>query len=112
MALKTRVLSFIVEGQSIRKDPNCDFTGLVSGTKGYYQAKFSFDKEWKDYKCIAIFKTSKITKFVPIINNACSIPDEITEHLNYRISVLGQSGLQSIPTTEVSIRQNKGGSNG
>lgn len=112
MALKTRVLSFIIEGQSIKKDPNCDFTGLVSGTKGFYQAKFTFDKEWKEYKRIAIFKARNITKFIPIIDGTCPIPDEVTEHLNYRISVLGQNGSQSIPTTEVSIRQNKGGSNG
>lgn len=112
MALKTRVLSFIVEGQSIKKDPNCDFTGLVSGTKGYYQARFGFDREWRDYKKIAIFRTREITKYVPIINGTCQIPDEVTDHIMYYVSVVGKLKDLSIPTTEIAIRQNRGGGNG
>lgn len=112
MSLKQRVLSFIVEGQQIKKDPACDFTGLVSGTKGYYQAKFTFDREWKDYKKIAVFKTRNEAKYLPILNGMCNIPDEITSSMTYRVSVVGKNKDQSIPTTEILIRQNKGGSNG
>lgn len=27
-----RTLKFIVEGQAIKQDPNCDFSGLIPGT--------------------------------------------------------------------------------
>lgn len=33
-----RILKFIVDKQIIRRDPNCDFSNLVSGTKGYLKA--------------------------------------------------------------------------
>lgn len=112
MAIKNRVLSFIVEGQSIKKDPNCDFSGLVTGTKGFYQAKFTFGKEWKDYKKIAVFRNRQVTKYVPIMNGVCEIPDEVVDSMLYYVSIIGKSGSTSIPTIEVSVRQNKGGANG
>ena len=41
-----RTLKFIVEGQIIRPDPSCDFSGLVPGSEGYLRAEFSFSKDW------------------------------------------------------------------
>lgn len=37
-----RTLKFIVDEQIIRQDPNCDFSNLVPGSKGYLQAYFHF----------------------------------------------------------------------
>lgn len=50
-----RTLRFIIDGQSIKKDPSCDFSGLVPGTKGYLKAQFQFSDEWKKCKKAAIF---------------------------------------------------------
>ena len=43
-----RTLKFIVEGQIIKQDPNCDFSNLVPGTEGYLRAEFSFSRSGKD----------------------------------------------------------------
>lgn len=111
MSVKNRVLSFVVEGQSIKKDETCDFTGLVSGTKNYYKARFTFDNSWKEYKRVAVFRNRQITKYVPIISETCEIPDEITESLLYYVSVVGVLGDVSLPTTEVFVKQKRGGAN-
>ena len=41
-----RILRFTVDAQKISPDPDCDFSGLVSGTAGYLKASFKFSKEW------------------------------------------------------------------
>ena len=41
-----RTLRFTVDGQTIRKNPDCDFSGLVAGSVGYLRANFKFSKEW------------------------------------------------------------------
>ena len=107
-----RVLSFVVEGQTIKKDEQCDFTGLVSGTKGFYEAKFSFDRSWKVYQKIAVFRTIATKKYVLINDGSCMIPDEITDGLTYYVSVVGVMGDVSLPTTETFVRQKRGGVNG
>lgn len=113
-----RVLSFVVEGQTIKKDEQCDFTGLVSGTKGYYAAKFSFDKTWKDYQKVAVFRTTATKKYVPIVDGIYEIPDEVTKGLLYYVSVVGVmdgASLQAtvtLPTTETFVRQKRGGADG
>ena len=110
--MKTRYLSFIVEDKRIKKDPKCDFTGLVTGTKGIYMAKFSFDKDWREYRKVAVFRTTKITKYVPIVNGMCAVPDEVSDAMMYYVSVIGTGSSVSVPTTEVAVRQTKGGANG
>lgn len=109
MESNVRTLSFLIKDQIIEKDPDCDFSGLVAGTKGYYVAKFSFSESWTNYKKIAVFKNRSTTKFVPIINDMCQIPDEITTSLLYRVSVVGNTRDISIPTTETFVTQKRGG---
>jgi hypothetical protein len=50
-----RVLKFIVDGQIVKRDPNCDFDNLVPGTEGYLQAEFSFSPEWDGMVKVAGF---------------------------------------------------------
>lgn len=40
-----RILKFIVQAQTITMGPDCDFSGIVSGTQGYLQAQFNVSKE-------------------------------------------------------------------
>ena len=56
-----RTLKFIVEDQIIRPDPNCDFSGLVPGTKGYLKAEFAFSKAWDEYVKVAGFSVSVVS---------------------------------------------------
>lgn len=53
---RNRILKFIVNGQTIKTDPNCCFTGIVSGSEGCLIANFKFSSEWNVlkgdwYKC-------------------------------------------------------------
>lgn len=41
-----RTLKFNTVGQTLRKNPDCDFSDLVSGTEGYLNAEFDFSSEW------------------------------------------------------------------
>ena len=50
-----RLLKFNVDAQHIRKDTECDFNGLVSGTSGYLRAQFALSSEWQNCIVIASF---------------------------------------------------------
>lgn len=103
-----RFLKFKVDGQRIRKDPSCNFSGLVSGTKGYLGAEFTFSKEWDDLAKAAVFKTGDLTNYVPIVNNFCSIPDEIAVGSRIEVSVVGKNTQTMLTTNAFVFRQAKG----
>lgn len=50
-----RVLKFIINGLKLTKDPQCDFSGIVPGTKGYLKAEFKFNEDWYTCKKMAVF---------------------------------------------------------
>ena len=106
-----RTLKFDVDGQLIRKNENCDFTGIVSNTKGYYEAAFTFSKEWEHLDKVAVFRTRTANKFVPLFNSKCEIPDVITEATTYWVSVCGVKGNTTLTTSEVPVLQKKGARN-
>lgn len=103
-----RTLKFNVDGQLIRKNENCDFTGIVSNTKGYFEVEFSFSKEWKELNKVAVFRTRTTKKYCPLFDNKCSVPDEITESITYWVSVCGVGTDVTLTTTEVPVLQKKG----
>ena len=41
-----RILKFIADGQELIKDPSCDFSGIVRGSKNYLMAHFLLSSEW------------------------------------------------------------------
>lgn len=107
-----RTLKFIVDGQTIRKDPECDFDGLVPGTKSYVQAKFSFSEEWDGCTKVAAFYSNLGREFPPQVLNrdrACIIPQEALEKSIFKIRVIGQKKEYRIGTNKVTVHQ-KGGS--
>lgn len=71
-----RVLEFVAEGQTLKRDPRCDFAGIVSGSKGYLHACFHFCKEWKGCKKVAVFSCKGKDYPVPLDYNMCEIPAE------------------------------------
>lgn len=101
-----RTLKFIVDGQSIRPDPSCDFSNIVRGTKGYLQAEFQFSNEWKDLFKVAEFRRYSDGEVIPvaIVNNKCVIPD-VTSGLFFRVSVVGKRGDIRLTTDEAEVRQ-------
>lgn len=109
-----RTLKFIVDGQTIIQDPNCDFSGLVPGTADYLKAEFSFSPGWKNYVKVAEFSSRLGTEYEPQIlkdGYSCMIPAEATKKRFFKIKILGKSAVTAplrIETNKITIDQNGG----
>lgn len=100
-----RTLRFIVDGQSIKKDPSCDFKGLVPGTKGYLEASFQFSDEWKNCKKAAVFTALGQEHAVPVINGKCEIPEKALTWRVFSVKVAGIRDGYRITTNKVEVSQ-------
>ena len=100
-----RVLSFDVNGQQISKKTDCNFSGLVTGTRNYLQAHFSFSPDWDGCVIVVSFWKGSNEYAVPIKDNMCVIPSEVLTRKSYGISVIGQRGDYRITTNRIYIRQ-------
>lgn len=106
-----RTLKFIVDGQIIKQDPNCDFSGLVPGTEGYLQAEFSFTPEWNDCAKVAAFYSMMGMEYDPqVLHNGkvCMIPSEALKLRNFKIQVIGKGQNKLLKTDKVTVCQNGG----
>ena len=106
-----RTLKFIVEGQTIKKDPACDFSGLVPGTDGYLQAEFSFSSEWDGCSKVAAFYSSMGAEFPAQVlydGRTCTIPAEALKNRVFKVRVLGKKGNSKfkITTNKHEVKQN------
>ena len=103
-----RTLKFIVEGQIIKPDPECDFSGLVPGTDGYLLAEFTFSNEWKSVPKVVAFYSRLGNEYTPqplMEGNHCMIPKEALRRRIFKMQILGKNGLL---TNKLEIDQ-KGG---
>ena len=101
-----RTLKFIIEGLSIRKDPQCDFSGIVPGTKGYLRAEFNFDHDWTGCEKMVVFSHPSIERIpVRVINNACMIPEEVLKHRKFKIEVIGVRPKVRLTTNRLEVKQ-------
>ncbi len=106
-----RTLKFIVDGQVIRQDPNCDFTGLVPGTEGYLQAEFTFSSEWNGYVKVAAFYSMLGKEYTPQVlkdGKTCIIPSEALERRAFKIRIIGKKDGSKFATSKITVFQ-KGG---
>lgn len=106
-----RVLKFIVDGQTIKQDPSCDFSGLVPGSEGYLQAEFAFSKEWRNTVKVVGFYSKLGTEYEPQQlkdGRTCMIPAEATQRKVFKVRVIGTNGAYTIQTDKFSVEQ-KGG---
>ena len=108
-----RTLKFIVDGQIIKQDPNCDFTDLVPGSEGYLQAEFSFSPNWNNCAKIASFYSAMGKEYEPQIlkdGKTCIIPAEALKREVFKIQLIGRSKFTKtkIITNKVEVRQNGG----
>lgn len=97
-----RTLSFIVEGQSIKQDPSCDFSGLVPGSRGYLKASFTFNADWSGCEKMAVFSKHGLRDRVAVQlkNGACTIPEEVLNRRMFKVSVIGvNQGLRLVTNT-------------
>lgn len=106
-----RTLKFIVEDQIVKPDPNCDFSDLVPGTRGYLKAEFSFSKAWDGYIKVAGFFSMMGREYKPQIlkdGKTCVIPAEACAKPQFRIQVLGKRGTDVLTTNKLAVNQNGG----
>lgn len=106
-----RTLKFIVDGQKIKHDPECDFSGLVPGTEGYLQASFVFTKEWNGCAKAATFWSAMGKEYPPQLlkdGKTCIIPAEALKKKKFFVGVVGQRKDYKILTHTVAVCQNGG----
>lgn len=104
-----RILRFIANGQMLEPDPECDFTGLISGTEGYLQAEFVFDSEWTGCRVAASF--FNLGKEYPTIveNGKCEIPAKSLDFQDFYVQLTGIRDGYKITTNRKIVRQRRQG---
>ena len=104
-----RILKFIVDGQTIRQDPSCDFSGLVPGTEQYLQAEFRFSSEWDGYVTAAAFYSRLGNEYEPQLLTDCKrcvIPSEALTKTMFKVQVKGKKGNSILRTNRLVVYQN------
>lgn len=106
-----RTLKFIVDGQTIKPDPNCDFSGLVPGTSGYLLAEFSFSSEWANCTKVVGFYSNLGHEYPPRVladGKTCVVPFEALEKRIFKVRVIGKRNDFKIQTNKVAVCQDGG----
>ena len=108
--INIRTLKFIVNGQIIEKDPNCDFSNLIPGTEQYLKLEFLFSPEWNGYDKVVQFKRFK-QEFAPQVlvdGKSCLIPVDAAKQKMFNIKVLGRKDKTKLNTNSVLVVQDGG----
>ena len=102
-----RTLEFIVDKQRIRKNSECDFSGIVAGSENYLEAKFYFSPDWDECsKKVASFWNGDEEHAAFLNeNNACVIPHEALTSDKFSVSVIGVSSSYRIGTNRSKVKQ-------
>lgn len=105
-----RTLKFIVDGETIKQDPSCDFSGLFTERKTNIAAKFIFSPEWEKKVKVAAFWSMLDVEYEPqeIVDDSCIIPVEALEKAAFKVQVLGKKGKARLTTNKLVIRQTGG----
>ena len=107
-----RSLKFIVEGQTLKPDPNCDFSGLIPGSEGFLQAEFMFSPEWREYVKVVEFRSIMGKEYTPqLIKNdgTCVIPTEALQKRKFKIRIIARGANETkLITNKITIDQNGG----
>jgi len=96
-----KVLDFNIVGQTITRDPRCDFSGIVAGSRGYIHARFRFSADWAGCKKVAVFSGHP----VPLVHNTCEIPAEALTGTSVQVRVVGRRPGFEISTDTVAFPQ-------
>ena len=102
-----RTLKFIVDGLTIQKDTNCDFSGLHPGVENL-QAEFIFSHDWIDYAKVVGFWSNGLECTPQILKDGktCIIPKKALKNFRFELEVLGRnSNNDKRKTNKITIRQ-------
>ena len=106
-----RILRFIVDGQTVKQDPNCDFSGLFLNKDSGVCAEFIFSSEWNDKIKVAAFWSMLDKEYEPQpldSKNLCVIPKEALGRASFKIQVLGVRGSERLTTNKLVVLQTGG----
>ena len=106
-----RTLRFIVDGQTVKQDPTCDFSGLFLNKDSNVCAEFIFSSEWNDKIKVAAFWSILDKEYEPqALDNkhACIIPVEAFSRASFKIQVLGIGGHERLTTNKLVVLQTGG----
>lgn len=106
-----RTLKFLVNGEVIKQDPSCDFSGLFSDKDSGVCAEFIFSSEWNDKIKVAAFWSMLDKEYEPQViddSNSCVIPSEAFSRASFKIQVLGIRGSKKLTTNKLVILQTGG----
>lgn len=105
-----RTLRFIVDGQTVKQDPTCDFSGLFLNKDSGVCAEFIFSSEWNDKIKVAAFWSILDKEYEPqaLDNNTCIIPIEAFSKASFKIQVLGIGGHERLTTNKLVVLQTGG----
>ena len=85
-----RTLQFIVDGQNLIKDPNCDFENIVKGSHNYLSCWFSLSRDWSGCKvAVSFLKNEKEIDAVMLENYCCMVPNKVSELQSFYIKLVG-----------------------
>ena len=102
-----RVLHFIVDGEKIYQDPQCDFEDLFPVRTYEVRMEFTFSHDWDNKTKVAAFWSIGGAEYEPQVlkDDACMIPPEALDRAAFKIQVLGKKGNASINTNKLVILQ-------
>lgn len=110
-----RTLRFIVDNESIKQDPSCDFSGLFPGKNPDVRAEFVFSSEWENAVKVAAFWSMLDTEYEPQVvrDGSCNIPKDALSRASFKIQLLGKKyepalGATTLSTNKLTIRQTGG----
>ncbi len=101
-----RKLRFLVSGQALKRDPECNFREIVPGSVGFLQAQFDFDREWAGLYRAAEFGDGKGGIYPVLIKNGiCDVPAEVCGGRTWTLQVVGKRGSRRLPTNRITVVQ-------
>ena len=106
-----RTLRFIVDRQTVKQDPTCDFSGLFLNKDSGVCAEFIFSSEWNDKIKVAAFWSILGKEYEPQVlddKNTCIIPVEAFSRASFKIQVLGSGGHERLTTNKLVVLQTGG----
>ena len=106
-----RTLKFIVDGENLKQDPSCDFSGLFPCKNPQVRAEFVFSHEWKTRAKVVAFWSMVNKEYPPRTlnsDNVCEIPEEALSRPAFKIQILGRQRGRKYETNTITVYQ-KGG---
>lgn len=99
-------LKFTVDGENIKPEPTCDFSGLFPGMTEPVRLEFDCSSEWKNRIKVAAFWSLMGKEYTPRAledGKSCIVPPEALKNAAFRVQILGKLNGEKASTTKCTI---------